>query len=65
MQKRWKSKTMWAGIISALVLAYNAIAENFELPTLADGSAEVIINLILTALAAFGVVNNPTDSEKL
>ena len=65
MQKRWKSKTMWAGIISALILAYNAIAENFELPTLADGAVEVIINLILTALAAFGVVNNPTDSEKL
>jgi len=65
MQKRWKSKAMWAGIISALVLAYNAIAENFELPTIADGAAEVIINLILAGLTAFGVVNNPTDSEKL
>lgn len=65
MQNRWKSKTMWAGIISAIILAYNAIAENFGLPTLVDGSAEVIVNLILTGLAAFGVVNNPTDADKL
>lgn len=65
MQNRWKSKAMWAGIISALILAYNAIAENFGLPTIVDGSAEVIVNLILTALAGFGIVNNPTDSQKL
>lgn len=65
MQNRWKSKTMWAGIISAIILAYNAIAENFGLPVLVDGVAEVIINIILTGLATFGVVNNPTDANKL
>ena len=56
---------MWAGILSALILAYNAIAENFGLPVIVDGSAEVIVNLILTGLAGFGIINNPTDSKKL
>lgn len=65
MQKRWKSRTMWAGILSALLLAYNSIAENFGLPMLVDGAAEVIVNLILAGLTAFGVVNNPTDSQNL
>lgn len=65
MQNRWKSRVMWAGILSALILAYNAIAENFGLPVIVDGSAEVIVNLILTGLAGFGIINNPTDSKKL
>lgn len=65
MQNRWKSKTMWVGIISALVLAYNSIAENFGLPILVDGAAEFIVNIILTGLTAFGVVNNPTNSDGL
>lgn len=65
MQNRWKSKTMWVGIISAFVLAYNSIAENFGLPTLVDGAAEFIVNIILTGLTAFGVVNNPTNSDGL
>lgn len=65
MQNRWKSKTMWIGIISAIILAYNSIAENFGLPTLVDGAAEFIVNIILTGLTAFGVVNNPTNSDGL
>lgn len=65
MQNRWKSKTMWVGIISAIILAYNSIAENFGLPTLVDGAAEFIVNIILTGLTAFGVVNNPTNSDGL
>ena len=65
MQNRWKSKTMWVGIISAIILAYNSIAENFGLPTLVDGASEFIVNIILTGLTAFGVVNNPTNSDGL
>lgn len=65
MQKRWKSKPMWIGIVSAVCLAYNAIAENYGLPMVFDGVAETIVNFIFAAVAAFSAVNNPTDANKL
>lgn len=65
MQNRWKSKPMWIGIISALFLAYNAVAENFGFPIIFEGAAETIVNFIFAAFAAFSAINNPTDSKKL
>lgn len=65
MQNRWKSKPMWVGIASAILLAYNAIAENFGFPTILEGAGETIVNFIFAGLAAFGAVNNPTDSKNL
>lgn len=56
---------MWIGIVSALFLAYNAVAENFGLPTILDGAAETIVNFIFAAGAAFSAINNPTDANKL
>lgn len=65
MQNRLKSKPMWIGIVSALFLAYNAVAENFGLPTILDGAAETIVNFVFAAGAAFSAINNPTDANKL
>lgn len=65
MQNRWKSKPMWLGIVSAIFLAYNAIAENFGLPTILDGAAETIVNFVFAAGAAFSAINNPTNSKGL
>ena len=56
---------MWIGIVSAICLAYNAIAENYGLPMVFDGVAETIVNFIFAAIAAFSAVNNPTDANKL
>lgn len=65
MQNRWKSKPMWLGIVSAIFLAYNAIAENFGLPTILDGAAETIVNFVFAAGATFSAINNPTNSKGL
>lgn len=64
MQNRLKSKPMWLGIISALFLAYNAVAENFGFPIIFEGAAEAIVNFVFAAMAAFSAMNNPTDANK-
>lgn len=64
MQNRLKSKPMWLGIISAIFLAYNAIAENYGLPVIFEGAAETIVNFVFAACAAFSAMNNPTDANK-
>jgi uncharacterized membrane protein len=55
---------MWLGIISALFLAYNAVAENFGFPIIFEGAAETIVNFVFAAIAAFSAMNNPTDANK-
>ena len=65
MQNRLKSKPMWVGIISALFLAYNSVAENFGLPTVLDGTAEIVVNFVFATSAAFSAINNPTNPKGL
>lgn len=64
-QNRLKSKVMWLGICSALFMFYNAIAAEYGLPVIAEGSYSIIINAILGLLVAFGVINNPTNPDSL
>lgn len=64
MQNRWKSKVMWGSILSALLLIYNAIAANFGFATIGDGAIETVVNVVLGGLVSFGILNNPTTSDK-
>jgi uncharacterized membrane protein len=62
MQNRLRSKAAWAAIAALLgfILGnyglYDAIG-------LTDKSYQALVDLIFAALAAFGIFNNPTDSE--
>ena len=63
MQQRWKSKAAWTAL-AALILF---ILQNYGLlewiGLTADGYKELVTR-VLAALTAFGIFNNPTDSEK-
>lgn len=62
MQNRWKSKIVWTTLIALVVLLgsnyglWDAIGMNSE-------TFQAAANLVLTALIALGIINNPTDSE--
>ena len=43
----WKSKAIWAGIVTALIAAYNSLSGQFSLP--------VIPEFVYGILAAFGI----------
>lgn len=64
-QNRLKSKTMWVGIVSALFLAYNSVADNYGLPKIIEGTAEPIVNFIFGLLAMFSAINNPTNKDNI
>ena len=64
-QNRLKSKTMWVGIVSALLLAYNSVADNYGLPKIIEGAAEPIVNFIFGLLAMFSAINNPTNKDNI
>ena len=57
MKERFKSKVLW-GALLALVAFVTKTWMGWEIPEF-DTFAE----LLLAALAAFGVVNNPTDKS--
>lgn len=56
---------MWIGIVSAMCLAYNAVADNFGLPAIGAGAAESIVNFIFGLIAIFSAVNNPTNKDNI
>lgn len=63
-QKRYKSWAMWLGLISAVWTVLAA----FDVPQmigLEEGAFMSIVNAIGAVLIAFGIVNNPTDSENI
>jgi phi LC3 family holin len=64
-QNRLKSKAMWVGIVSALFLAYNSVADNYGLPKILEGAAEPIVNFIFGLLAMFSAINNPTNKDNI
>lgn len=57
MQNRLKSKVVW---VSILALFYFVVKTwlGFEIP-----GWDMFVELLLAALVAFGVVNNPTDKN--
>ncbi len=58
VQNRWKSPVAWAGIASVVFMVVKSWV-GFEIPNW-DG----IVTTLISALIAFGVLNNPTNKEK-
>ncbi|MBQ8298676.1 MAG: hypothetical protein IJX99_02230 [Clostridia bacterium] len=63
-QNRFKSKVVWASILGALFLLYNAIAAEMGWPTIEDGTFNTLVNSVLSILVGFGILNNPTSTDK-
>ncbi len=57
MDKRWKSPILWASCLALFAFVMKTWV-GWEIPQF-DTFAE----LLLAALAALGVINNPTDRE--
>lgn len=63
MQNRFKSKAAWTAVFAIIgfILGNWGL---FDVIGLTSESWEKFVELILGALMAFGVFNNPTDAEK-
>lgn len=62
MQNRFRSKAAWM----AMLAIFGFILGNwglFEVIGLTNETWQQLVELILAALAAFGVFNNPTDAQ--
>lgn len=62
IQNRFKSKAAWMAMFALLgfVLGNWGL---FDVIGLTNETWETLVELLLAALAAFGVFNNPTDGE--
>ena len=62
IQNRFKSKAAWMAMFALLgfVLGNWGL---FDVSGLTNETWETLVELLLAALAAFGVFNNPTDGE--
>jgi uncharacterized membrane protein len=60
-QNRWKSKVLWAAL-GGLVLTAAGHLGVYDLIGVAQTVFQTILDTVLMALTAFGVLNNPTDS---
>jgi Small integral membrane protein len=58
MQNRLKSKVLWASIASIVVLLASTI-----LGETTGGLVSDIAQIVLAAVAGFGIINNPTNTE--
>lgn len=56
-QNRWKSPVAWAGIAAAIFMIVKSWV-GFEIP-----EWDSIVTTLISALVAFGVLNNPTNKE--
>ncbi len=61
-QNRMKSKAAWVAIFALVGFALGNWGL-FDMIGLTNETWEKLVELILAALAAFGVFNNPTDKE--
>ena len=60
MQNRFKSWALWVAIGALVVFAVKEFA-GIDIEETVNG----FLNVLLPVLIGFGVVNNPTDKEKL
>lgn len=61
-QSRWKSPVLWAALAALLFFILKTWGL-LEWAGLTKDSYDQLISLIIAALTAFGVINNPTDKE--
>ncbi len=63
-QNRFRSWALWVSVVGAVWTIFSA----FGLPQkwgVTNETAMTVFNALGTILIAFGIVNNPTDKEKL
>lgn len=61
-QNRWKSPVVWTSLAALLFFVLKTWGL-FEWTGLSKDSFDQLISLIVAVLAAFGVLNNPTDPQ--
>ena len=62
MQNRLKSKAAWVAVFALIGFMFGNWGL-FDKIGLTNETWQTLVELLLAALAAFGVFNNPTDSE--
>lgn len=60
MQNRFKSWALWTSIAALIVFCVKEFA-NIDISDTVDG----LLNVLLPVLVGFGIINNPTDPEKM
>lgn len=63
-QNRFKSKVVWLSLASAVYLIYNTLATEFGWLTITDTTFNTVINALLGIFVTFGILNDPTSSDK-
>ena len=63
-QNRWRSWALWVSVLGLAGLICQSTGL-FEKIGLSSDEWDAIITSLGCVLTAFGIVNNPTDSEKL
>jgi len=63
-QSRWKSAVLWAAI-AAQVIAFLQLTGVFAKLGLDAGYVGNVAASVLQLLVILGIINNPTDSEKI
>lgn len=61
-QSRWKSKVTWAGIAATLLILLGQVGL-YDVMGITQEWAQTVVDMVLSLLVAFGVLNNPTDAE--
>ena len=61
-QYRWKSKVTWAGLAATLLILVGQLGL-YDALNITQSWAQTVVDLILSLLVAFGVLNNPTDKD--
>ena len=62
MQNRWKSKVVWAAIAATFLTLLGNLGL-YDTLGITQEPLQHFVDALLAVLAAFGVLNNPTDKE--
>ncbi len=61
-QSRWRSKAAWASLLGLVGLIFSNYGL-YNLLGITSDTWQALVNALLAALVAFGVLNNPTDPK--
>ena len=61
-QSRWKSKVVWASILATILTLLGNLGL-YEAVGITQAPLQHVVDAVLALLVAFGVLNNPTDSQ--
>ncbi len=59
-QSRWRSKAAWASLLGLVGLLFSNYGL-YNILGITSDTWQALVNALLAALVAFGVLNNPTD----